>query len=754
MHASFPGPLASPPVHPLLWAALLVVACDSVEPATVDGLPGATDATPDAPPPPPPDAGPDATPAVTPCRGPQECSPGEVCVVSGPASGTCRAEGPGAAGEPCAAPEECGSWACFGGRCLARCDEAECPEGSACLTLHTQSVCVDAGPGGDEAPCGRGADCASGVCRGGRCTVTCGVGLDCPNDRSCLLYETVALCERSCATSADCGPEGVCLLVAGRRICEIRGDLPPEAPCERDAECAGGRCQQGACATPCAADGSCPAQTVCVRDITGSACRPAGPASDGAPCDRGEDCQRGVCGAGRCGGDCAADAACAAGMRCTSFSDGRFCFPACRTTEDCPGPAYCDGGFAEGPTCFWRGESAAGSACARASECASGACAGERCLAACTAGPCPAGLQCVDVGAGPYCVGAALPLLAACNESDDRCGDGLVCTAGRCTPTCVEGCPRGTVCLEGRCQPTCEVDAECRPGRRCNRLDLGVGYCEAPGRVAVGEPCDRSGRCASGLCFGGICRGPCEPDCPDGHGCLSLEAGAWCVPAGAAAPAARCARDRECASGLCVGRRCATPCAGGRCPAGLACQGSTLGPLCVDECTPPGGCDPDEVCDPTVRRCALDGGGAAPVGGRCETRADCTPATATCHDAGEGPRCRGYCDPAAPECSEGEACVALRDDLGACVPSGGGAPLDPCAEDLECASARCLQAYLGGRCYQPCGEDADCGEGACVDLARDPAAPVRACAPSCAEDADCAAPLLCRRRVDGVRGCY
>ena len=409
--------------------------------------------------------------------------------------------------------------------------------------------------------------------------------------------------------------------------------------------------------------------------------------------------------------------------------------------------AYCDAGFGEGRICFWRGAREDNAPCARDHDCRSGRCSGGRCLIECVDGRCPAGRRCVDLVTGDWCVETPLPFLAACDA--DECAPGLSCTAGRCTPSCADGCPRGTVCVEERCQPVCDVDADCRPGRRCNRLDLARGYCDAPGRLDVAAACSHSGACASGLCFGGRCRPPCEPGCADGDACLRLRTGAWCVPADDTPAGARCATDPECASGLCIGRRCATPCDDG-CPPGLACRALTSGELCVAECDPPGGCDPDEVCDPTTRRCALAGRGAA-VGERCGDRAACGPGAAACLDAGDGLRCRAPCDPG-EACPGPAACLPLNDVLGACVPTGDGGDLVPCAAHADCQSGYCLTAYLGGRCARHCEEA--CDSGPCVDLARDPAAPRRACAAPCERAQDCEAPLRCRRDLEGRGACY
>ena len=685
------------------------------------------------------------------CVAAGDCAEGLLCAVQGPAAGFCVAPGSGAAGAGCETREDCASWVCGGGQCLGTCRDGGCRSDTTCLALHTQSVCVPAGDAGDEAACRRGADCATGVCRGGRCTTGCGVGVDCPNDRVCLLYETVALCERRCADSGDCGETGVCLATTGRRLCATRGSGAPGTACDGHRECASGHCALGACTASCR-DG-CPDATACVTDIAGAACRPAGAGGPASPCTSGEQCASGVCGGGACSSDCAQDADCGDGARCVRFSNGRFCFPGCERTSDCPDVSYCAEGFAEGRICFWRGAMEDGASCARDHDCQSGRCETGRCLSECPGGECPAGRRCVDLVTGAWCAPTPLPLLAACEGDAAQCAEGLECTAGRCTPACAEGCPTGTVCVDRRCHPVCARDDECRPGRRCNRVDLARGYCDAPGELDVAARCDRSADCASGLCFRGRCRPPCEAGCAEGDACLHLRDDAWCVPAGDTDPGGRCATDAECASGLCIGRRCATACAG-RCPAGLACRALTSGDFCVAECAPPGGCDPDEVCDPTTRRCALPGGESV-AGERCEDRDACVPDIAACLDAGDGARCRAWCAPGgASGCDASESCVEIADDVGACVPAGEGGDLAPCDDHGDCASGYCLASYLEGRCARRCEDAAECGEARCVDLARDPADPLRACAAPCESHRECEAPLRCRRDLDGQGGCY
>lgn len=689
------------------------------------------------------------------CASAADCAPGLVCAVVDVDAGICVAPGEGGAGAPCTSREDCASWFCAEGRCAGACDDGACADGR-CVALHTQSICIPTGPAPAEAVCADGVDCASGVCRGGRCADVCPDG-QCADDRVCLRYPTADLCERRCADSGDCGDSAVCLLVGRQRLCVTRGPAAAGERCDAHADCASGRCDLGQCSAPCV-DGDCPPGTACVVDIAGPACRPAGPAAAGARCEAGPVCASGVCGGGVCTADCAAGA-CPEGTRCAAFADGAFCFPACAADADCPGPAFCDARFEAGPICFWRGPADTGDACADHRDCASGRCAEGRCLAACTA-ECPAGQRCVSIGPGRFCAAPPLPEDAACDPGDD-CADGLACVAGRCLPDCAAGCPALSGCLGARCHPRCADDLDCRPGRVCDRL--AGGLCVDPGAGGTGSTCASAADCADGLCLDGRCRGRCVAACPAGQACLGLGPERWCVPAGAGAVGDRCGRHADCGSGLCLGRRCAGPCDDGvPCPAGTACRDRFGGRWCVGVCGPDAPCGAGEVCDPAGDRyegqCV-----AAPaspsVGAPCADDADCGPAAVGCADGADGRRCRAPCAVGGDDCPAGEACapramVAEDGALGGCVPAGAGDALAACGADGECGSGWCVEGYLDGRCGVPCRTDADCGPARCVDLARDPAAPLRVCARRCDGDADCAAPLRCRRDLAGDGACY
>lgn len=683
------------------------------------------------------------------------CATDQICAVSGPDAGFCVAPGAGEGGAACASREDCASWICTGGVCAEACDPSGVPSAcgadARCLALHTQAVCVPIGEGDDEAPCATGADCATGVCRGGRCSTDCPNGA-CGNDRSCIAFDTLNLCERRCATSADCGSTGICQPSTAGPLCVTRGAADDGAPCSEGAQCASGRCQADRCAARCP-DGVCPPGRACVTDISGPVCRLAGAVELGGACERGLDCLSGVCAGGRCALDCA-DGTCPAGTRCTRFAEGRFCFSACTEDADCPEAARCDPRFAEGPTCYWRGAIGDGEACAADDDCASGRCHAGRCLVRCPTGDCAVGTVCVDFETVDLCAPMPLPEGAACGIAD-TCVEGTRCEGGRCLPDCSAGCPTRAVCIGATCQPRCATDADCGPGLMCNRFDGFAPFCDLRGEASPGEACARAADCASGLCFNGACRPSCAGGCGPDEGCVTLADGMWCLPVGDGLVGDPCVRDDACRSGLCVGLRCATPCPDAGCPDGTRCRALRAGGFCVADCDPVAalGCRLDEICAPYPS----DAGGLcvplddrAAIGAPCTDLDACTAAAVGCLTSLDGTRCRAPCA-ADIDCSPDETCAMGQPMLGACMPRGMGMDLAPCDDHGDCASAWCAD----GRCVRPCEGDVDCGVGAwCVDLARDPAAPFPACAPICGADDACPFALSCRLRIDGEAACY
>ncbi|MCB9525326.1 MAG: hypothetical protein H6702_18400 [Myxococcales bacterium] len=193
---------------------------------------------------------------------------------------------------------------------------------------------------------------------GRRCAPPCDIAGACPPGTLCRPTRLGPLCLTpcdpvggdGCAEGEACAPvgaatEGRCALPEGQALGAACGaGCAPPGRCVADA--AGDRCR-----APCAGDGDCPAGAACVRlgptDPLG-VCLPAGDASAGAPCERGDECAGGACAAvgGRCGRPCDRDDDCRAGDRCVGpdrdpfTADGR-CVPPCEGDMDCPTGLVC-----------------------------------------------------------------------------------------------------------------------------------------------------------------------------------------------------------------------------------------------------------------------------------------------------------------------------------------------------------------------------------------------------------------------------
>lgn len=210
-----------------------------------------------------------------------------------------------------------------------------------------------------------------------------------------------------------------------------------------------------------------------------------------------------------------------------------------------------------------------GEPCSRNDSCASGRCIGAphfACSEACVnaGASCAGGAACLEVELAdgkrePSC----LPRTGGVRSLGQRC-DG----AGQCAD--------GTVCLafavgEGRCRDFCDRGAatsSCASGQSCKDDDFGfaslcvpdVGW--SPDPTSLGGLCAGDADCASGLCRAlpveeakrctQSCAAGQSAGCPAGFSCEpSSEASGQCVATTGAPFGASCARDGDCADGLC-----------------------------------------------------------------------------------------------------------------------------------------------------------------------------------------------------------
>ena len=279
---------------------------------------------------------------------------------------------------------------------------------------------------------------------------------------------------------------------------------PLGADCVDDSSCLEGTCVDvptGAriCTEPC--------------DPFASACR------DGFTCRR-TGCGEGFCvpggaGAKSLGDACGDDGECAS-LHCVDPGDGtRRCLSPCQDGEgDCDPGDVC--GLENGGSC---------------GGCVSGAGRtgpfghGETCA---TATDCRGGTSCIDDEGAMYCARSC--------AGGEACPDGSHCRAGSCVrgglepdgDPCVgnEDCQSGVCASQGDasfCTSSCSAADPCGAGLTCAPAG-GITVC-APTLVIVGQRCEASTDCMSGLCASGVCTRLCGhdvADCPSGTTCLPV----------------------------------------------------------------------------------------------------------------------------------------------------------------------------------------------------------------------------------------
>lgn len=241
------------------------------------------------------DAGPPCGHAGEPCCYTTFCQPGFLCAAGScqaivRSTGECTRSSDCAAGQACIGPTTCGDHGCF--QCAA--SSGSTPFAGACTVA---------------------AECASGVCRGQRCTVACDLGptadADCASHHmgyQCtqLLYRTgtapsttlvaLGVCRQSCERNADCTAPEVCLPQLNDAtntmdfICGVSSvTRTAGSTCASGSECQSFLCVPGvgdggagACTAPCLTSMDCPAAAARCVDITWS--RPDGGGQPGHGC--------------------------------------------------------------------------------------------------------------------------------------------------------------------------------------------------------------------------------------------------------------------------------------------------------------------------------------------------------------------------------------------------------------------------------------------------------------------------------------
>jgi hypothetical protein len=277
-------------------------------------------------------------------------------------------------------------------------------------------------------------------------------------------------------------------------------------PCADSSECVGGLCADTSMGRVCTQECDpinpmvgCPPAMYCAA---GSGC--SGYCVDGEP------------GAGLIGSDCTSDTDCISAA-CTDPGDGRMrCLPPCIGNEGmCLAGEVCAALAGSCGSCvdelIVSGLRGLGESCVADTGCAEGLCFADEGLQYCSR-DCAADMDCGD---GFHCrvdVCVAGPREAeggGCVTNDD-CATGLACArlgaARWCTRACGDGCPTGLMC------------------------DAASGVC-APSLAVLGESCETSEQCLSGLCAqterGSVCTRYCGSDrhCSPGFECIRVNGG-------------------------------------------------------------------------------------------------------------------------------------------------------------------------------------------------------------------------------------
>lgn len=231
----------------------------------------------------------------------------------------------------------------------------------------------------------------------------------------------------------------------------------------------------------------------------------------------------------------------------------------------------------------------------------------------------------------------------------------------------VTGCPLGYACEAHSCaqvgNPGCIRHEDCDEGERCDAV-TGACVLGAPTGDALGAPCVDDLDCLSGLCAqlvaGGVCTQACDGlqpravACPDGFICDGDAVGVCgtglCLVGrpGDASLGAPCEEDSDCASSMCDGAVCATPCdpdGVDNCPNGFVCE--------------PGQAAGCGACKPPLA-----------LGARCRFNEDCRDGMCVTNEGAETGACASLCDPSEGRqaCPAGFRCDVVG-DLSLCVAS-------------------------------------------------------------------------------------
>jgi hypothetical protein len=398
-----------------------------------------------------------------------------------------------------------------------------------------------------------------------------------------------------------------------------------------------------------------------------------------------------------------------------------------------------------------------GKGCAKATDCTSFVCAGNKCAA-------PACNDNVQNGQEPATdCGDGCPLKCADGKTcrgDTDCASS-VCAMGQCAaPTCLDKvkndgetdqdcggamnmCPR---CLVGQ---SCLLGGDCIGGvcsnlkcssAQCNDTvkngsetdsDCGGGTCP---KCAEMKACVKGTDCVSGVCFNGACKAPAcgdtvkngsETDTDCGGGCPKCVDGKDCVDP----------KGTDCVSGVCKAGTCQAPtCSdtvkngmetdldcGGSCPmkcsvdkgcakatdcaSGVCAGGKCSAPTCMDGNK--NGAETDVDCGGGCNKCTDGKGCGQPIdcmSGVCKNSVCQAP---TCMDSAKnGPETDTDCGGNCPKCTIGKTCKDPGDcqtnvcttNVCAAAPSCNDGQKNQDETDVDCGGTKCGKCADGKAC--------------------------------------------------------
>lgn len=341
------------------------------------------------------------------------------------------------------------------------------------------------------------------------------------------------------------------------------------------------------------------------------------------------------------------------------------------------------------------------------------------------------------------CLMATLLLMSSVAWADGEYGDpcdfvnrctaqGMVCaipsgaSSGYCAHSCnvkQSVCPHQEACTvlstgQGAC--LCLGPQDCPSNASCNAK----GQCF--GTKKIGEPCDGTDLCGSGL----LCA---QPDGVKEKRCLPLCSGLLCsnglfcatAETGSSFSVCVCDLDSECPTGtICLDGACRKkPSAGEDCTVDSGCQagfscillrvGQTVG-KCHPDCTSDSSCIGNEGCtllreqNKKVCLCTQECLGGVPcVDGLCQAQQRCSPDRT---------------------CPDGQVCFYPKSGVkqGVCVTS--------CKKESECPGTPCVSVGNNQKGCA-CRRDSDCASGGCIGFT---------CKTTCAGIAQCPIGKLCQ----------